>query len=103
LGAGGGFLIIPALVLFSKLPMKTAVGSSLTIMAFSSLFGFFTTLSYYTVNWLQLLIFTAIAVGGIFIGAALSDHIPGKSLKRGFGWFILTMGIYILVREICLA
>jgi uncharacterized membrane protein YfcA len=103
LGAGGGFLIIPALVLFSKLPMKTAVGSSLTIMAFSSLFGFFTTLSYYTVNWLQLLIFTAIAVVGIFIGAALSERIPGSSLKRGFGWFILAMGIYILVREICFA
>jgi uncharacterized protein len=103
LGAGGGFLIIPALVLFSRLPMKTAVGSSLTIMAFSSLFGFFTTLSYYTVNWLQLLIFTAIAVSGIFIGAALSDRIPGSSLKKGFGWFILAMGIYILVREIWFA
>jgi uncharacterized membrane protein YfcA len=103
LGAGGGFLIIPALVLFSRLPMKTAVGSSLTIMAFSSLFGFFTTLSYYTVDWLQLLIFTAIAVTGIFIGAALSDRIPGSSLKKGFGWFILAMGIYILVREIWFA
>lgn len=103
LGAGGGFLIIPALVLFSKLPMKTAVGSSLTIMAFSSLFGFFTTLSYYTVDWLQLLIFTAIAVCGIFIGAALSDKIPGNSLKKGFGWFILTMGVYILIKEIWLA
>lgn len=103
LGAGGGFLIIPALVLFSKLPMKTAVGSSLTIMAFSSLFGFFSTLSSYTVNWLQLLIFTAIAVGGIFIGAALSDKIPGNTLKKGFGWFILAMGVYILIREIFLA
>lgn len=103
LGAGGGFLIIPALVLFSKLPMKTAVGSSLTIMAFSSLFGFFTTLSYYTVNWLQLSIFTAVAVTGIFIGVALSDRIPGNSLKKGFGWFILAMGIYILIREICFA
>jgi uncharacterized membrane protein YfcA len=103
LGAGGGFLIIPALVLFSRLPMKTAVGSSLTIMAFSSLFGFFSTLSSYTVDWLQLLIFTAIAVGGIFIGAALSDKIPGNALKKGFGWFILTMGLYILVKEIWLA
>jgi uncharacterized protein len=103
LGAGGGFLIIPALVLISRLPMKTAVGTSLTIMAFSSLFGFFSTLSYFTVDWLQLLIFTAIAVGGIFIGVALSDRIPGNSLKKGFGWFILAMGIYILVREIWFA
>jgi uncharacterized protein len=103
LGAGGGFLIIPALVLFSKLPMKTAVGTSLTIMAFSSLFGFFSTLNHYTVDWLQLLLFTAIAVTGIFIGAALSDKIPGNYLKKGFGWFILAMGVYILVKEICFA
>lgn len=103
LGAGGGFLIIPALVLFSKLPMKTAVGSSLTIMAFSSLFGFFSTLSHYVIDWEQLLIFTAIAILGIFIGVKLSDRIPGNYLKKGFGWFILAMGIYILIREICLA
>lgn len=100
LGAGGGFLIIPALVLFSKLPMKTAVGSSLTIMAFSSLFGFFTTLSQHTINWLQLLSFTAIAILGIFIGVALSEKIPGTALKRGFGWFVFIMGISILIREI---
>lgn len=100
LGAGGGFLIIPALVLFSKLPMKTAVGSSLTIMAFSSLLGFFTNLSHYSINWFQLLSFTAIAIAGIFVGAALSEKIPGTSLKKGFGWFILLMGIYILVKEI---
>jgi uncharacterized membrane protein YfcA len=101
LGAGGGFLIIPALVLLSKLPMKTAVGTSLTIMAFSSLFGFFTTLSHYTINWLPLLLFTAIAVGGIFIGGALADKLRGHHLRKGFGWFILVMGVYILVREIC--
>jgi uncharacterized membrane protein YfcA len=60
-------------------------------------------LNHYTVDWLQLLLFTAIAVTGIFIGAALSDKIPGNYLKRGFGWFILAMGIYILVKEICFA
>lgn len=103
LGAGGGFLIIPALVLFSKLPMKTAVGSSLTIMAFSSLFGFFSSLSHYSINWLQLLIFTAIAVLGIFLGAAMSEKIPGAHLKKGFGWFVFAMGIYILVKEIFFA
>ena len=103
LGAGGGFLIIPSLVLFSKLPMKNAVGSSLTIMAFSSLFGFFSTVSHYVIDWGQLLIFTAIAILGIFIGATLSDRIPGNHIKKGFGWFILAMGIFILVREISLA
>jgi uncharacterized membrane protein YfcA len=100
LGAGGGFLIIPALVLFGKLPMKQAVGSSLTIMAFSSLFGFFSTSNQYDINWVQLLSFTAIAVSGIFIGTSLSDRISGASLKRGFGWFVLVMGLYVLSKEL---
>jgi uncharacterized membrane protein YfcA len=102
LGAGGGFLIIPALVLFSRLPMKTAIGSSLTIMAFSSLVGFFSTLSHYTINWWQLLTFTAIAVLGIFIGTVLSDKLPGSSLKKAFGWFVLAIGLYIIVKELFL-
>lgn len=100
LGAGGGFLIIPALVLFGKLPMKTAVGSSLTIMTFSSLFGFFSTMGQYTINWPQLLGFTAIAIGGIFIGMALSQRIPGNSLKKGFGWFVFMIGMLVLLREV---
>jgi uncharacterized membrane protein YfcA len=100
LGAGGGFLIIPALVLICRLPMKIAVGSSLTIMAISSFFGFFSTLSHYTINWLQLLVFTAIAVLGIFAGTALSDKIPGKALKKGFGWFVMATGLFILIREL---
>jgi uncharacterized membrane protein YfcA len=100
LGAGGGFLIIPALVLFSRLPMKIAVGSSLTIMAISSFFGFFSTLSHYNINWLQLLLFTAIAVTGIFAGSALSEKIPGQALKKGFGWFVLAIGLFILVKEL---
>jgi uncharacterized protein len=100
LGAGGGFLIIPSLVLISRLPMKIAVGSSLTIMAISSFFGFFSTLSHYTINWTQLLLFTAIAVLGIFVGTAFSDKIPGQALKKGFGWFVLATGLFILVREL---
>jgi len=100
LGAGGGFLIIPSLVLISRLPMKIAVGSSLTIMAISSFFGFFSTLSHYTINWSQLLLFTAIAVLGIFVGTAFSDKIPGQALKKGFGWFVLATGLFILVREL---
>lgn len=103
LGAGGGFLIVPALVLLSKLPMKTAIGSSLTIIAISTLFGFFSTLSHYTINWLQLLTFTAISVLGIFIGSALSDKISGSVLKKGFGWFVMVIGIGILIKEILFA
>ena len=100
LGAGGGFLIIPVLVLISRLPMKIAVGSSLTIMALSSFFGVCSTLSHYTINWLQLLTFTAIAVVGIFVGMAFSDKIPGRSLKKGFGWFVMAIGLFILIHEL---
>jgi uncharacterized membrane protein YfcA len=102
LGAGGGFLIIPALVLISRLPMKIAVGSSLTIMAISSFFGFFSTLSHYTINWWQLLAFTGIAILGIFAGTALADKLPGQALKKGFGWFVLATGLFILVHELFL-
>jgi len=103
LGAGGGFLIIPALVLFGKLPMKTAVGSSLTIMAFSSLFGFFSTLSLYSIEWSLLVSFTAIAIGGIFVGSSLQDRIPAPVLKRAFGWFVLVMAVFIICKEFFLS
>ncbi|MDF2190867.1 sulfite exporter TauE/SafE family protein [Paraflavitalea sp. CAU 1676] len=100
LGAGGGFLIIPALVLFGKVPMKTAVGSSLTIMTFSSLFGFFSTMAQYQIHWPLLMSFTAIAIGGIFVGMSLSDKISAGSLRKVFGWFVLSIGILVLVHEL---
>lgn len=100
LGAGGGFLIIPALVLFAKLPMKKAVGTSLVIIALNSLIGFFATQHTEAIDWKLLLSFTAIAVTGIFIGNALSKKIPAQKLKKGFGWFVLAMGVCILIAEI---
>lgn len=99
LGAGGGFLLIPALVLLLKLPMKKAIGTSLMIIALNSLIGFTGDLGHFPIDWLFLLTITAIAVTGIFIGGALSKKIPGDKLKKGFGWFVLVMGIYILVKE----
>lgn len=99
-GAGGGFLIIPALVLFSKLPMKKAVGTSLLIIAAKSLIGFTGDLSHYTMDWKLLLIVTGIAVAGIFIGNGLHRKIPGEKLKVWFGWFVLVMGIYIMIKEL---
>lgn len=102
LGAGGGFLIIPALVVFLDLPMKKAVGTSLLIIAINSLFGFLFSLKQFTYNWQLLLIFTSLAIIGIFIGSRLAEKIPGKSLKKGFGWFILVMGIYIITKELFL-
>lgn len=99
-GAGGGFLIIPALVLLSKLPMKQAVGTSLLIIAAKSLIGFTGDLSNYTMDWRLLLTVTALAIAGIFIGDALSKKVDGNKLKKGFGWFVLVMGIYIIVKEL---
>ena len=102
LGAGGGFLIIPSLVLFLKLPMKTAIGTSLLIIAINSLFGFLFSLKQFEYNWTILLSFTALAIMGLFIGSKLAEKISSASLKKGFGWFVLTMGIYIIVKELFL-
>lgn len=98
-GAGGGFLIIPALVLLSKLPMKEAVGTSLVIIAAKSLIGFFGEGSGTVINWSLLAIVSAFATGGIFIGIYLSKKIDGAKLKPIFGWFVLVMGIYIIIKE----
>jgi hypothetical protein len=101
-GAGGGFLIIPALVLLAKLPMKQAVGTSLIIIASKSLLGFLGDLEKRSseIDWQFLLIFSAIAVVGIFTGAALSKKISGDKLKPAFGWFVLIMGIYIIISSL---
>jgi uncharacterized protein len=100
LGAGGGFLLIPTLVLLVRLPMKEAVGTSLFIIALNSLIGFTGDIGHFIIDWLFLLKITAIAIAGILIGGALNKKIQGDHLKKGFGWFVLIMGIYIIVREI---
>jgi uncharacterized membrane protein YfcA len=99
-GAGGGFLIIPALVLLAKLPMKMAVGTSLVIIAAKSLIGFLGDLSTQTIDWPLLIMFTGLSIVGIFIGSALSKKINERVLKTGFGWFVLTMGIFIITKEL---
>lgn len=100
LGAGGGFLIIPSLVLFLKLPMKTAVGTSLLIIAINSLFGFLFSLKQFEYNWTLLICFTILAIVGIFVGSKLADKIPAASLKKGFGWFVFLMAVYIILKEL---
>jgi uncharacterized protein len=99
-GAGGGFLIIPALVVFAGLEMKKAIGTSLLIISIKSLVGFLGDVSNYEIDWTLLGIFTVLAIGGIFIGTSLSKRIDGAKLKKGFGWFVLIMGFAILVTEI---
>ena len=102
-GAGGGFLIIPALVLLAKMPMKLAVGTSLFIIATKSLLGFTGDLQgSETIDWTLLSTFTGLSVVGIFIGIFLSKKIEGNKLKSAFGWFVLVMGIYILIKELFL-
>ncbi|GHU74986.1 UPF0721 transmembrane protein [Spirochaetia bacterium] len=102
LGAGGGFLLIPTLVLLVGLPMKEAVGTSLFIIALNSLIGFTGDLGHFEMDWKLLTIVTIIAIGGIFVGGWLSKKIHGDKLKKGFGWFVLVMGIYIIVKELWL-
>ncbi len=99
IGAGGGFLIIPALVNLLKAPMKTAVGTSLVIISINSLLGFLFSISRIAVQWPLVLTITGIAIGGILVGSYLATKIDGKKLKTSFGWFVLAMGIYILAKE----
>jgi uncharacterized protein len=99
-GAGGGFLIIPALVLLARLPMKLAVGTSLLIIAAKSLIGFTGDLATMPIDWSFLALFSAFAVAGILLGTWLTSYIPGARLKPAFGWFTLAMGVFIIGREL---
>lgn len=99
IGAGGGFLIIPALVMLLKIPIKDAVGNSLVIIAANSFIGFFNSHNHDDINWKLLFSIAALAIAGIFIGIRLSKNIDGTRLKPAFGWFILTMGIFIILKE----
>ncbi len=100
-GAGGGFLIIPALVLFARLPMKLAVGTSLFIISIKSLIGFLGDVQTgQEIDWPFLLIFTSLSIFGIFVGSYLSNFVNNAQLKKGFGWFVLIMAIFIVVKEL---
>ena len=98
-GAGGGFLIIPALVLLTGLNFKTAVGTSLFIIAINSLLGFLGDVLTHTIEWKLLLTITALAIGGILIGNKMARKQPAQVLRKAFGWLTLCMGIFILIRE----
>ena len=102
LGAGGGFLIIPALILVMKLPMKTAIGTSLVIIAINSIFGFLFSLKQTQLDWKILLLFTGLSIVGIYIGSRFADKIPGNTLKKWFGYFVLIIAIYIIIKELVL-
>lgn len=99
LGAGGGFLLIPALVILMKLPMKEAIGTSLLIIALNSLIGFMGDIGRHPINWTFISLVAAIAIAGIFVGGYFNQRVNANKLKKAFGWFVLVMGIYILVKE----
>lgn len=103
-GAGGGFLLIPALVFMAKTPMKMAVGTSLFIIAIQSLVGFLGDINVnQTIDWQLIIVFTILSIVGIFIGNFISKRIKSEQLKTGFGWFVLLMGIYIIIKELFLS
>ncbi|GIV37504.1 MAG: UPF0721 transmembrane protein [Cyclobacteriaceae bacterium] len=100
-GAGGGFLIIPALVLLAGLPMKQAVGTSLVIIALKSLIGFTGDLGAgQPIDYGFMLLFSAFSIAGILAGSYLSRFISNEKLKPAFGWFVLVMGAYIVIKEV---
>lgn len=99
IGAGGGFLYVPALVLWAGLSMKNAVGTSLVIVAINSIIGFLGDLHHLTINWQFLLGFSFITILGILLGDYLSKYISNIKLKKGFGWLVLVMAIYIIFKE----
>ncbi len=100
LGAGGGFIIIPALVLGLNLPVKKAIGTSLVIITINTLLTFAGSYQGVPIPWNTLLIFTAISVAGIFIGQGIALKIHAEKLKPAFGWFVIGMGVVIVVNEL---
>ncbi|PKQ46062.1 sulfite exporter TauE/SafE family protein [Confluentibacter flavum] len=100
IGAGGGFLYVPALVLWAHLPMKKAVGTSLVIIAINSLIGFMGDLHNLYIDWKFLLFFSFLTIIGIIVGGSLSKYISNNILKRAFGYFTFLMAIYIIYKEL---
>lgn len=101
-GAGGGFLIIPALVLLSGISIKDAIGTSLVIITAKSLIGFFSDQHITNIDWFFLITISALAIAGNIIGFRLATKIDSSKLKPAFGIFIFIIGIYIIINEVFL-
>lgn len=98
-GVGGGFLIIPALVLLGGVPMKEAIGTSLLIIAFKSAIGFLEYLKHVTLDWPLMLTFALAASIGMIGGVYLSPKIDARHLEKGFGYFVLAVAIFVLLKR----
>ena len=99
-GAGGGFIIIPVLVLFSKLNMKNAIATSLIIISIKSLIGFIGDIENHIIDWEFLIMFSLISILGIYIGQAIGLKIDGSKLKKGFGYFVIVVASCVVLKEI---
>ncbi len=99
-GAGGGFLIVPALVLLGGLPMSVAVGTSLLVIAMKSFAGLAGYLASVQIDWPVALAVTAAAVLGSLVGSRLTGVIHPETLRKGFGWFVIVMGMLVLVQQV---
>ncbi|MCH8559700.1 sulfite exporter TauE/SafE family protein [Nesterenkonia sp. LB17] len=102
-GAGGGFLVVPALVLLGGLSMPAAVGTSLLIISMKSFTGLAGYLTSVSIDWVPVLIITVITVIGALIGTAFGKHVPEKALKKAFGYLVLAMGVVVFLQELPLA
>lgn len=98
-GAGGGFIIVPVLIFFLRLNFKKAIGTSLCIIALNSLIGFTGNIGHQKIDWVMLLIISAICIVGILLGSLLSTKVSSQKLKPAFGWFTLVVGIFVLIKE----
>lgn len=99
-GVGGGFLVVPALVLLARIPMKQAVGTSLVVIAMNSLAGSLGYMDQTSLPWGFMLGFIAVAAAGILLGARLVRHVSQPALKQGFAVFLVIMGVFILIKNI---
>ncbi|MGB7445238.1 MAG: sulfite exporter TauE/SafE family protein [Coleofasciculaceae cyanobacterium] len=98
-GVGGGFLIVPALVLLGGIPIKKAIGTSLLIIVFNSAAGFLGYLSHVDLDWQLMISFTLAAALGTISGAYLSKFIKSKQLEKGFGYFVLAVAVFVLIKR----
>lgn len=99
-GAGGGFLVVPALALLGGLPMPIAVGTSLVVIAMKSFAGLAGYLSSVSIDWGLATVVTAAAIAGSLIGARLAGRVPADTLRKAFGWFVVAMGVFVLVQQL---
>ena len=99
-GVGGGFLIVPALVLLSGIPMKQAVGTSLAIVAAKSYAGFAGYMGGVTIDYALMGAFTAVTVVGSFVGTRLAGYVSQATLKKAFAWFLVVVASYILLKSV---